>query len=344
MKRVFIQSAHNRPSGGGKVNHMLACLFLRNGFDAFIFSPRKEVYTPSWLRGSAPILSNDAMAEMCTSSDIVIGTWPDKEAMELVRDCPADVKIFYPQCNFFLEGETLVGDRVFNSDSGYTHFWSVSESNKNILEKKYQVQCDIVHPYFDHQYYANVRKNKERSGTLALSRKGAMYVTFIRGIFGKENIHLLSGKFTEDDFAAEASHRNLFLHTAIGYQPNLKKKLRAWGKYLLTKGCVDRRTKVTYAGSRYDEGFPLPPAEAALSGCVIVGFAKNGDWEWMNHSNSFIAKDRSYYDLYQKVRKASSLQPSVLQDMNKQAVQALKKFNAERTWKEIQSSLGTHVV
>ena len=106
---------------------------------------------------------------------------------------------------------------------------------------------------------------------------------------------------------------------------------------------MDRRTHVVYAGSKYDEGFPLPPAEAALCGCVVVGFAKNGDLEWMDSTNSFMVPNHDALGLYRAVRKAQYTPQDTLQCMNRRAVQTLEQFTAERTWQEIANSLTRHV-
>jgi len=334
--KVFIQSNHNRPSGGTKVTHQLARLFRGHGIEAHIFSPAGEVYEPDWMSSTAPVISNERMRDMCSSLDIVIGNWPDFETSAFIRDCPAQVKIFYPQCNFFLRGKHMIGNDIFKTEWGYNGTWAVSESNKNILDARYGTNCTVVHPYFEHERFQPDAQNAARSGILSLSRKGNRHVRFIAAAVGG-HMTVLRGRFTEQEFIDAASRHSLFLHTALGYQPDWSKKIRAWGKYIMSLGAEDRITQVTYAGSKYDEGFPLPPAEAALVGCVVVGFAKNGDLEWMDDDNTFIARDRSYFDLYRQVRRALSTPEPELHFMNARARQRLQTFTGERTWAEITS-------
>lgn len=312
----------------------MADLFNQKGVEAYAFSPNDEVYKPKWLNDPAPVISNEEMAKTCTEHDLIIGGWPDRKTAELIRDCPAHVKIFYPQCNFFMRNKDMVGADIFNPEWGYNYFWAVSKSNKERLDKKFNINTHIVHPYFRFDLHQNLDNHNKERQILALWRKGKQYVRFVCEYLNftkKIGIKIIDYKFTENEFIKEAASHKLFLHTAIGHHHSLKKQIKEFlqGNY----------SSFTYAGKKYDEGFPLPPAEAALAGCVVVGFAKNGDLEWMDKQNSFIAKDRSYISLFKQLNRAIKAPNNKLKQMNKNAIANLQDFNKENTWKEIKEFL-----
>ncbi len=339
-RKIFFQSVHNDPSGGTKVIHEMVVLFRERGFEAYVFSPKEEAYKPKWLVYPAPVISDEQMISLCGENDIIIGSWPSRTISDIIRKSPAKIKIFYPQCNFFVKSKNMIGDDVFSLDWGYTHFWAVSKSNKSILDKKYDINSYVIHPYFNFELYKTddiIRKRR----ILTLRRKGLNFIRVVRLFFKKKiDFKVISGKFTEMDFIREALGSRFFLHTAIGHQVNLRSKLRSYRKYILSFGRVNELTRVTYAGGKYDEAFPHPPVEAALAGCVVIGFAKNGDWEWMSKDNSFIAKDRSYIDLIRKINIAIRTPEARLIEMNINALSSLQKFNKENTWREVTSFLG----
>ena len=336
--RIFLQNIHNRPAGGPKVVHQLARLFESHGYEAFVFSPSAETSTPKWLLDPANIIDNETFQKMCTEEDIVIGEWPDKITSELIRDCPAKIKIYYPQSNFTLTGQGLIGPEIFTEKWGYTNFWAVSNSNKEILDAYYNISCVVVHPYFNTEIFSKNNNLKRKNQILALSRKGNKYVQEVSKKLG-DRLKILENPFTEQDFITAANESAIFLHTAMGHQPNMRKKIRAWIKYIITLGKKDSRIGVVYAGSKYDEGFPLPPAEATLSGCVIVGFAKNGDLEWMNSENSFITQNGNARELTEKLEQALALSSEEKKSMNDDAKRNLGKFLAQNTWGEINKSI-----
>ncbi len=98
---------------------------------------------------------------------------------------------------------------------------------------------------------------------------------------------------------------------------------------------------IIYPDGKSTEVFPLPPAEAALAGAVVIGFAKDGDWEWMDHNNTFISKDKSYIELLKAVRRALTTPAEELDAMNARARAALARFNKDQTWREIDTFLQT---
>ena len=89
----------------------------------------------------------------------------------------------------------------------------------------------------------------------------------------------------------------------------------------------------------YKEGFPLPPAEAAMCGSIVIGFHMGGGLEWMSSSTCFPAKDRSYLSLMEKIREALSASDDELHTMRENAFRAVNKFNKEHTWQQIETFL-----
>jgi hypothetical protein len=313
-------------------------LFRENGFEAYAFSPAEEVYIPKWLSHPAPVISFERMVEMCAADDLIIGTWPSRRTSEIIKAAPVKIKAFYPLCNFFIKGRNFIGDDVFKKEWGYTHFWACGENNKEILDSKFKINSIVIPEWFDFELYNEAKKNgwKRENKVLVLGRKGRRFSVFARFFLkNKVDFKVIDGQFGEQDFIREAFKSKFFLHTAIGYQASIRKKTRSIIKYIFTLGRVNNITRTIYAGGRYSEGFPLPPVEATLAGCVVIGFAKNGDLEWMNSKNSFIAKDRSYLDLTRQIHRAINTPDEVLKDMVSKATERVKHFSKVNTWSEI---------
>ena len=121
-----------------------------------------------------------------------------------------------------------------------------------------------------------------------------------------------------------------FLSTAIGPSPQYVKNII---KILIGKNPV----KVI---NPYREGFPLPPAEAAMCGSIVIGFAMGGGLEWMSSKTCFLAKDRSYISLMKKIKEALSASDEQLDTIRENAFRAVSEFNKEHTWQQIKNFLG----
>ncbi len=341
-RTVFIQVPHNKPSGGVKVANQLANLFFAKGWDAYVVVAR-EVLKAAWLANPAPVLSVEDMARMCEREDLIIDNWPARRTMALTLKLPAATKIFYCQGCSFPQNVDLLGDYFLRHDLGYTHFWAVSVNTLQYLQKKHPAiprsKWSLVHPYFEHETIQRMRSVVQpKRQILCLGRKGRAYIRRAQKIFGSQIPFVLWDQpFREEEFYALCSQSLFFLNTAIGID-NYHLR-RFW-----------RKVTATIQGREFDpihfiiprghrEGFPLPPAEAALAGAVVIGFAMGGGLEWMNKKTCFLARDRRLVSLLWQIRKALAADEKELEAKRKAACQALLRFTKEHTWKQIKRSL-----
>lgn len=338
--RVFVQTPHHRPSGGIKVNHRLVNLFREKGYEAYLFTPTETITVPDWFHDPSPhIISNDEMLRLCQKEDLVIGGWPDRISTAYITQAAAYVKIFYSQGSTFPSSATLLGDQVFSSAVGYTHFWAVGETTKKVLEQAYNHQFHVVYPYFDKTYIQKAAQKQDRNKSfLALNRsgRGDVYIQFVKFIF-RNHISICSptGPFTEDEFFSYAAANRFFLHTSTGWRRSIRKHLSDFihGR---------ERMKLIYAQGKHIEGFPLPPAEAALAGAVVVGFdSMGGESDWMDETSAFLAPDGDYWALYKVVQQALTATKDEIEEKRRNAQQSLARFHKDYTWSQIERFLNT---
>jgi hypothetical protein len=325
---------HNDSSGGTKYIHHMCNLMRERGLDATLVVPDGSPLYANWLIEPAPTITRSAMVARCTPEDIVIDFWNDVGTISTTQKLPARVKIFCCGNSSFLTGPGLLGDDFLTRDMGYTHFWTAGESAKRQLEQKYQKSFHIVHHYFAFDNYRRaIAGIKRQRRILGITRKGARYLhatriaNILRMLGERTNFRVINRRFVEPEFFTWASSCRFFLHTPVGLAPSWKNRRAGMG--------------IIYPDGKSTEVFPLPPAEAALAGAVVIGFAKDGDWEWMDHNNTFISKDKSYIELLKAVRRALTTPAEELDAMNARARAALARFNKDQTWREIDTFLQT---
>jgi hypothetical protein len=335
-RKVFVKINHNGASGGIKVANQLVNLFRDRGFESYVVLPDK-VYHADWMIHPAPAINNQRMLDTCRVEDIVIENWYDVESANIIRNLKAKTKVFYCQASTFYKGEKLIGDDFLKYDRGYTHFFAVSRDTLRYLQENYpgSKRWYLVHPYFELEDTARIAGEvKERKNcVLCFSRKGKNYIEAARIFYGKKIPFNVVSNFKEEEaYRLFASHK-FFLHTAIGVsKKRLKNVLRyaLWGK--------DRVVSVI-SPSGFREGFPLPAAEAAVCGSIVIGFAMYGGLEWMSESTCFLAKDRSYVSLMKKINEALSASDEHLNRMRENALKAVSVFSRENTWSQIEAFL-----
>lgn len=342
MKRkVFVQIPLNNPSGGIKVANQLVNLFREHNYESYVVLPH-ETYQADWMLHPAPTINIARMKELCNSNDIVINNWLDKETIKETIKLKAKTKVFYCQGCTFPRSKTLIGDDHLKTDLGFTHFWAVSTDSLNYLTKTYPYVRSwyLVNPYFDSEFIRQTISGiQTKHQILCLSRKGNKYVNFSRLLFGlRIKFEIINRKFTEKEFYQLCVASKFFLSTAIGIDNHLFKNFI---KYIINI----LGTKKTYQTIHYvipyghKEGFPLPPAEAAACGSIVIGFAMGGGLEWMSPTTCFLAKDRSYFSLIKKIKEALSASYEQLSTMRENAFRAVSKFNKENTWQQIETFL-----
>lgn len=342
-RKAFVQVPHNNPAGGVKVANQLVNLLIQKGWQAYLVVPQ-NVVRAQWMIHPAPVINLAQMKKLCLKEDIVIDNWPDRHTLAPVLRLPSRLKIFYCQGCSFPKSKDLIGDYFLKRDLGYDQFWAVSQDTLTYLQNHYpdirKESWHLVHPYFDQEQTQRVRKKIEgpKRQILCLGRKGRKYIHRAGLVFGRRIRFLIQEKnLTEKELYRLCGQSTFFLSTAIGidnhhFVRGIKKALATLvGKdYTPTNFIIPR-------GHR--EGFPLPPAEAALCGSVVIGFAMGGGLEWMNQENSFLAKDRSLVSLLYNLREALKADPRELLRKRRKALHSLQQFNQEHTWQQVRKAL-----
>ncbi len=333
--RIFVRVPSNAPSGGIKVANQLVNLFREKGVGSFLVVNR-ETHIADWMIHPAPVISIDDLMGTCKVDDIVIDNWIDQYTIETTKKLNAKIKIYYSQGSTFYKSKTLIGDDHLKRGNIYTHYWAVSSDAQKILESNYPKtgRWYLVHPYLEHDVITSIRENakQRKDAILCLSRKGKSYILFAKVLQGHMvSFDIINRKFTEIEIYKLMARYKFFLSTAVGVKPQYIKNIVR----LLIRG----RTDFVKVINPYREGFPLPPAEAALCGSIVIGFAMGGGLEWMSPSTCFLAKDRSYFSLMKKTKEALSASEEQLDAIRENAFRAVSKFNKERTWQQIEAFL-----
>lgn len=81
----------------------------------------------------------------------------------------------------------------------------------------------------------------------------------------------------------------------------------------------------------YPEGFPFPPIEAMLCGCLVVGYTGGGGSEFMiDNKTAFIAEDGNIDELYKKLKKAITLSDNESEKIRQNAIKKAKGYDYEK--------------
>ncbi len=320
-----------------------ARLFSEKGHRACVVIPGKP-YRAHFISDPAEIIGFSDMVSRCKREDIIIDGWPLKESWEATKKAKAERKVFWQQGASIPIGWNFVGPKVFAPNSIYTHHWNVSRACRDYLQDKYNLsKIDIVHPFFDTpglNKYVNKRQIRERRGILCLAARGSSVLPYIlRAFSARTKITVIHGRYHEEEFFRELLCHKFFvsLDQGIGNPPFwLKLKRRA----LFLVSAEERYKNFWLVPRGRILGFPMPPAEAARCGAVVIGFAMGGGLEWMNKKNCFLAKDKNLKSLLLNIRRALNTSEEELQAVAKRGFRATNKFTKAHTWQQICSSLG----
>jgi hypothetical protein len=337
-RRVFIQIPNNNPSGGVKVANQLVNLFREHQYESYIVLPNK-IHKAEWLLYPAPTINISRMKELCEKNSIVIDNWVDKNTIIETTKLRVNTKVFYAQGCTFPESKNLAGDSFLKRNMPYSHFWAVSKDSLGYLKMKYPCVQNwyLVNPYFDLE---SVKKNtsyiQREDKILCLIRKGKNYIRMSQFLFdSKVKFEIINRKFTEKEFYQLCASSKFFLSTAIGIDNHhFKNFLKMILNNLRKKKKYELKSYIVPRGHR--EGFPLPPAEAAMCGSIVIGFAMGGGLEWMSSSTCFLAKDRSFLSLIKKMNEAFSSSEEELYKVRENSLKNISKFNKEHTWEQIE--------
>ena len=336
-RKVFVQIPSNQPSGGIKVANQLANLFREHGYESYVVLPY-DVYQANWLVHPAPVINFSRMNKICEERDIIIDNSNDKVLFTQTMQSKARIKVYYAQgCSFNKTSDTM-GDDFLRNSFGYTHYWAVSNDSLKYLTYKYPriKKWYLVSPYFEFDVVRRIIKEKvEREDKiLCLPRKGKTYIWLAQFLFKDKIEFNVIDRFTEKEGYELMASCKFFLSTAIGVDRQHIRNIVRFFKYGSTKY---NYSVVIPPG--HNEGFNLPPAEAAMCGSIVIGFAMGGGLEWMAPDTCFLAKDRSYFSLIKRIREALSASDEEIDTMRENAFMAVSKFNKNNTWKQIEEFL-----
>jgi len=340
--QVFLSGAHNRPSGGTKVINQTARLFSEKGHRAYVVIPG-EPYRARFISDPAETIGFADMVSRCRREDIIIDGWPLKESWEATKKAKAERKVFWQHGASIPIGWNFVGPKIFAPDSIYTHHWNVSGACRDYLQGKYNLsKIDIVHPFFNTpslNKYASRRHVRARRGILCLGARGSSVLPYILRTFSpRTKITVIYGRYHEEEFFRELlCHKFLVsLDQGIGNPPFwFRLKRRA----LSLVSARERYKNFWLVPPGHLLGFPMPPAEAAVLGTVVIGFAMGGGLEWMSEQNCFLAKDRNLKSLLLNIKRALNTSKEELQTIAERGFRATSKFTKAHTWQQICSSL-----
>ena len=342
--KVFLTSANNKPSGGGKVLNQVSNLFRVKGYDSYLALPG----TPEkalWLDSPSEVISLEDMIKKCDKNDIVIDGWQKKEIYKATMRCSATVKVFWSHGASIPIGNDYVGEKAFLKNSGYTHQWNVSKVCKNYIEEKYNLKnIDIIHPFFDDnlmkKFLIQKRKfNSNRKGILCLARRGSTLIpSIVKKFCPKNKISVIHGNFSTFELYDSLLRHRYFVSLDNGISDrNLKVKTIIYLKTFFSKDKNLRNFWLVPKGNIL--GFPMSACEAAWLGGIVIGFPMGGGLEWMNKNNCFIAEDRDLDSLIDAIERALNSDEKTLNKISENAYDSVKRFNKENTWKEIANSL-----
>jgi glycosyltransferase involved in cell wall biosynthesis len=340
--KIFLSGAHNKPSGGAKVINQVANLFNEKGYEAYKVISGKP-YKADFIDNPAETIGFDDMVKICKKEDVIIDCWQLVESWNATKNSKARRKVFWQHGASIPVGRKYIGPRVFGKNTIYTYQWNVSEACKEYIQKKYSVdKIDVVHPFFDSETlkrYSAQRLIHKRNGILCLASRGSHYIPKIIRAFGsKTKITVIHGYYREEEFFEELIRHKFFVSVDDGVRNRPLKRIKRKLLSLINPEMRDANSWIV--PKNHLLGFPMPPAEAARCGAVVIGFAMGGGLEWMNKSNCYLAKDRDLNSLLFNIKKALSTSEKELTKISKATYEATNKFNKEHTWKQICSSLG----
>jgi len=339
--KFFLSGAHNKPSGGAKVINQVANLFNEKGYKAYVVVPDKS-YRADFINNPAETIGFNDMVKTCKEEDIVIDCWQSVESWNATKNSKARKKVFWQHGASVPIGRKYTGPKVFDKNTIYTHQWNVSKACKEYIQEKYSVdKIDIVHPFFDTETlkkYSTQRFKYRRNGLLCLTRRGSQYIPKIIRAFGsKTKITVIHGYYREEEFFEELIRHKFFISVDDGVRNRPIKKIKRKILSIIKPEMRDANSWIVPKGHLL--GFPMPPAEAARCGAIVIGFAMGGGLEWMDDSNCYLARDRDLESFLFNIKKALSTSEKELTKISAAAFKATNKFNKEHTWGQICSSL-----
>lgn len=333
--KIFISSAHNRPSGGTKYLNMFVNLFIEKGFQSYLVVPC-EPTKASFLNYPAPVIDTATMLELCSKDDIIIDCWQSDALYSATKVAHARKKIFWHHGASIPIGGGYAGEKVYSRNSFYTQYWNVSRACADYIEDTYGVVSNVMplfSPVEPKELFSHGLPYDRRNGVMALWARGATNIQMIlsRGL-AKTVTVVLKGYDEKDWYDYLFKHR-IFVSVDQGIVSTPFKqrlKYRIFGK------------KSHYWKTPQSRllGFPTPTFEAALCGCVVVGAAMGGGLEWMREDNCYLAEDLNTSSLFEQLERAVNATDIELLRTSQAAFESVSCFTKNNTWNRLSELIG----
>jgi len=347
--RFFFTGGGNGPSGGGRVLNEVVQLVISKGYQAWLCLPGEDPRRATFVSNPAPVLSIQAVRKIISEEDVVIFGWHSSEEFELLQETAA-TKIFWQHGNLIPIGQNQVGAKMLDPKL-IDQYWNVSKACGNFISQKYSThEPHIVSPFFrSHESEASAPLPPAlRDGILFQQRRGFDLYPGLKRIAEKhgERTTLLRWPFHNDQLLEELNRHKFFVSFDRGlrYNPTLGRRRANFLKTRSEGGTLKNALTLPAPWVRHKPkmlGFPISAAQAAVQGVIVIGFAMGGGLEWMSSKTAYLARDGSGQDLRQQLKKALSDSESAHETKRHAALEAMKKFDSERTWTQIRSALAS---
>ncbi|MBU37881.1 MAG: hypothetical protein CL611_05645 [Anaerolineaceae bacterium] len=301
-----------------------------HGIQSYMVLPRNPEKA-SFLNRTAPLIDLQAMLTMCTADDVIIDGWQLDEICDATQIAPARRKVFwYHGCSVPI-GKGYQGEAVYSPRSCYTHYWNVSTACALYVSQRYGVESSVM-PLFAPEepakLYSQGMGYNGRKGVLVLWARGAWRILRLLPRVSPDTVTVIYPGYDESRWYEMLSHHRMFVSVdqGIGSTPLWRRvQYRLFGKELNYWKTPKSRLL----------GFPTPPFEAALCGCVVVGAAMGGGLDWMNGDNCFMAEDLNLDSLVEQVTLALEANDEYMESKAQAAFQAASRFTKERAWTKL---------
>jgi glycosyltransferase involved in cell wall biosynthesis len=243
----------HKPVGGTKVTYQHCMLLREMGIDASIVLMGK--YKGNFFGYDTQYLTKKQALSKISSEDIVVGT-EFRPFEALCFDKAKKVLFFQNPANIsrVLKKE---GPKKNYLELGYDYVITCGDLCTEVLKNEMGIDATTITNGVDQSIFKPAKETKIVGRVLVMSRKNFQDFEKIRNICSKKldvDFHIVDG-LTQEQLIKEYQKSDIFLATG------------------------------------YPEGFGLPPLEAMLCGCAVVGFTGGAAGEYMIDEDTALVAD-----------------------------------------------------
>lgn len=264
---VFCHNSITKPRGGVRILFMIAEGLKRAGYDAKILIPgnlyseeNPDGYKPSWFKNDIEVIGN---IDNVTSNDIVFiheeATWAYYE-----------IKKHNPRHIMINQGaqHTMCIDHI-----SYQQTYEMYTTALGVLTVSEYV-TDTIHSIF------NIPYNK-----IHTLQNIATISTLFKPGFKENKILVMNKGRSQSEIYSRNVATTMMLKIIEGRYPTWKVQyLTEMPQDQVAQEMASSKIFVFFCNES-GEGFGLPPAEAALSGCKVIGYSGVGGREFWKYPN-----------------------------------------------------------